>query len=187
MIPKQETSAKKNPLDSMSEAERKAFLFDLPNLLDGWYTGLAMGQKYQVNAAFDIKWGTKAFRTFLEWALFLNKKLPHKNTTLYRMLALPLTDKKQFKLRPGLNPLHSWTSSLKAAEFLFKLAYKGRSKTSKNWSYLIVKTEMPGKRIAINYDQSLALTKWVLKNQDRLYSMLTPDKELYSKQNFVKV
>jgi len=103
-----------------------------------------------------------------------------------RLVSVPRTDKTSFKLQAGKNALHSWTTDIEAARYLYKLAYKGKHKTTGKWSYLIVSTEMPANRQGINYAQAVKLAQWVLKNSTKLYAQTEYGNDRYfSQKNLV--
>lgn len=179
--------ATSNPFATMSAEQRKEFLSDLPSMLEAWYTGAAMGSKFNVTAGpMSIKWGTGGFRSFLKWCVFLQSAIPQKPMTLYRMVGIPATSKDRFRLVTR-NPVHSWTTSLPAARHLYALAYKDRIKVNAKWNYLILQTDMPADRVALTYPQALKLTKWAIKNFDKLYASTGLDGTgLYSKKNLLQ-
>jgi len=172
-----------HPFMDLSPEEKQEFLFELPSLLEGWFYGAAMGVSFQVEGAATLKWATHAFRKFLDWAVFFSEILPHKEQKLYRLVSIPYTEKNTFKLQAGKNALHSWTTDIDAARYLYKLAYKGRHKKSAAWSYLIVTTFMPASRQAIDWKQTVKLAQWVIKNSSKLYATSPVRNSLYSEKN----
>jgi hypothetical protein len=161
----------KNIFDSLSIKDKQSFLTEFPFLLEGWFSGVAMGPKFEVDSStsLTVRWGTKAFRKFLFWMTLFANFSKHEDKHLFRLVSIPATNKDNFKLIPGKNMIHSWTVDAAVCRNLYSVAYK-RYKQSKKWDYLIVSTKMPGNRIALTYSEAKILCEWTLKNLTTLHS-----------------
>ena len=183
--------AKVNPFNSLTSEEKLRFLTELPSLLSGWFYGVAMNSKFNVDTAsrtFSISWGTKAYREFLDWLVFFSRTLTHKPTVLYRLVSTKPGVRLTSKLKPSKNVIHSWAPNPKVCQELYTFAYKKLDTGHRQ--YVIVKTTMPAANIAITHLEVVKLTNWVIKNLDNLITQLSSEQQaspLYSVKNILSV